>query len=469
MSIVLQDTFGKQYSLKKKLTIGSDSSNRIVLLDSSSSPFHAEISLKKGGILVKDHESDNGVFINNNRVTDVETAVPGDTISIGKVSFSVVESEPVVEEPAPVVEELPVPPVESPVTVKSPGYVEMEDLPAEPVAIPVPVPAPVSALPVVPVLAVEIPAQTPEPIPGPVPVLEVPQAAIPDPIPAVIESPMKTGKTLNPKWILAIIGAVIILGMIGVVALVLSNSGVKDAISGVTGVSTSASDGEGPAELNLKDPVLNTVFTTSFIQKQEDQYQGVGIDGSGLTVKIVQQNMEQSAPDWANYTFYQVLFNEKVKKSSEFSILNGQVYKNAGSACSVFADTVAADHKTTNWPDSFLKSYIDGKARRVETGVKVNGVLTDKYELKLENSPFADSLTDLQAGELYRAQKGGYLVRLSMTQTWKADKWQGSATYGFAAGQPVIVKNTVDFTYYPSGKLNVIVPGVCAGKLKPVN
>lgn len=465
MAIVLQDTFGKQYALKKKLTIGSDSSNRIVLLDSTSSPFHAVISLKKGGILVKDNESDSGVFINNNRVIDVETAVPGDTVSIGKVTFLVVESDPVVEESTPVVEESPIPPVEGPVTVKSPGYVEMEDLPSGPVS----VPAPVSALPVVPVLPVEIPMPTPEPILAPVPELEVPPATIPDPVPAVVESPQKTGKPLKIKWILAIIGAVVILGVIGMLVLVLSDRGVKDAISGVTGISSSSSDGEGPAELNLKDPTLNTVFTTSFIQKQEDQYQGVGADGSELTVKIAQQNMEQSTPAWSNYTLYQVFINEKAKKSSEFSILNGQVYKNTGNACSVFADTTAADHKPTNWPKSFLKSYAAGNARKVESGVKVNGVLTDKYELKLENSPFADSLAEMKSGELYRAQKGGYLVRLSITETWQADKWQGTATYGFAAGQPVTVTNTVDFTYYPSGKLNVIVPGVCAGKLKPVN
>jgi pSer/pThr/pTyr-binding forkhead associated (FHA) protein len=465
MAIVLQDSFGRQYSLKKKLTIGSDSSNRIVLLDSTSSPFHAEISLKKGGVLIKDNDSDNGVFINSNRITDVETAVPGDTISVGKVPFSVIDLDSVEESPVVVVEPSPAPPVEAPITVKSPGYVEMEELPSEPVT----VQPPVSALPVVPVLSAEPPEpithSISESVPESTPTLEIPSAEIPDAVP-VIRRPLLAGISLSNKWILAVISAVILLGVIAGVMIVLSDSGIKDAISGMT---SSAANGEGPAELNLKDPSLNTVFTTSFIQKQEDIYQGVAGDGTGMTVKIVQQNMEQSMPAWSNHTLYQVSINDTVKKSSEFSILNGQVYKNTGKTCSVFADTGADGHKPSNWPKSFLKSYAAGKARKVESGVNINGVLADKYELTMENSPFADSLTDMQTGVLYRAQKGGYLVRLSITETWQADKWQGTATYGFAAKRPVIVTNTVDFTYYPSGKLNVIVPGVCAGKLKPVN
>jgi hypothetical protein len=485
MGIVLQDSFGRQYLLEKKLTIGSDSSNRIVLLDSSSSPFHAELSLKKkGGVLVKDKNSENGVFINNNRVTDVETAFSGDTIQIGKVTFTLLESIPDEVDPEPSFVESTVLAEEIPVTVKSPGYMEMDDhtLPQEIASLETPVEIP-AAPPSVDEPAEVADAGEPEEIKENIqvsaPSVEVPEITeapfepaaaqtIEPASPASVEDeqPVKTDKPISLKWILIVIAVVFLLGAVGMVALFMSDSGLQDMVASLTGVSQTGSGTEGPSELNLKDPALNTVFTSSFIQKQEDQYTGAGNDGSALTVKIIQQNMEQSTPGWSNYTQYQVTSNGSVEKASEFSILNKKVYKNDNGGCSVFADTNTT-HAPSNWPKSYLKSYVTGKARKVESGVTVNGVITDKYELKLENSPFAYSLTEMKSGELYRAQKGGYLVKLSITETWQADKWQGTSTYGFATGKPVTVTNTIDFTYYPNGKLNVIVPGVCAGKIKP--
>lgn len=230
--------------------------------------------------------------------------------------------------------------------------------------------------------------------------------------------------------------------------------------------SPSSTSNTGPAELSLNDEALSTVFSTSFIQHQEDTYEGVDAKGATLKVRIIQDSMEQSAPDWSNYTRYQLTSNKSILKDTEFSILKGQVYSRVKGTCSVFEDKASADHKPANWPKSFLKSYITGTARKVESGVKVNGVLTDKYILKMENSPFAGSLIKMEAGELYRAQKGGYLVKLVITQTWPAEKWQGTSVYGFAGDQPVNITNVVDFTYYPAGKLNVIVPAVCASKIQ---
>lgn len=429
MTIILRDVFGKKYSLEKKLTIGSDSANRVVLLDSSNAPFHAEISLKKNFVLVKDLGSERGVFINNDRVTGTNEAYPGDTIWVGKVPFSVMELGPEEVKTTQFEEDPQTKSAGAPVTIQTPGYVDLDG------QIPQTVPAPEVA-----------PAAAPETV-QPVVVLPVADA---EPVSTMDGIKLPGGRTINIKWILAIVGAVLVLGIVGVIV-IFSNIGTN---------------GDSPSDLDLKDAALNTVFTGSFIQKQEDLYTGVGADGAPLTVKIAQQNMEQSTPGWSNYTQYQILSNDSLTKSTEFSILNNQVYKNANGSCSVFADTNTT-HNPTNWPKTYLKSYVTGKARMVESGVSVNGVITDKYEIKLENSPFADSLTEMKAGELYRARNGGYLVKLAFTETWQADKWQGASTYGFAAGQPVTVTSTIDFTYYPNGKLNVIVPGVCAGKISP--
>jgi hypothetical protein len=79
LGIVLKDTFGKEYSLEKPLSIGSDPSNTLILLDSSVSPFHSEISLSKGEIIVIDKDSDDGVYVNGKQITGsrvVNMAIP---------------------------------------------------------------------------------------------------------------------------------------------------------------------------------------------------------------------------------------------------------------------------------------------------------------------------------------------------------------------------------------------------------
>jgi hypothetical protein len=470
MSIVLQDIFGREYPLDKPLTIGSDSSNRLILLDSSISPFHAEISLAGGRIQVIDQDSDYGAFINGERIVEKQAAGVGDKISIGKVEFLVVGEEPdqsieeirekiglITIDPdlIPVEESLPEkevqhlpdlqpePVVEIPeettseeqiFSIKSPGYVEMREELLQPYP-------PAGEIPDTR-LDMVLPVGSSSTITNPVP----PDAGV----------TQGKRKQINVKLILAIGGVLVILAAVmGIFSLVSFLGGQKTAPAG------------GMDVLDLTDKALNTVYTASFIQHQEDTYEGVDANGAALKVKVVQENMEQSTPKWSNYIRYQLTSNMSIQKDTEFSIINGQVYSRAKNACSVFPDPTAGSHKPTDWPRSFLKSYITGTARKVESNVKVNGVLTDKYELKLENSPFATSLIKMDSGELYRARKGGFLVKLVISQTWDGEKWQGASTYGFAGSQPIKIKNEVDFTYYPTGKLNVIVPGVCAGKLNP--
>ena len=468
--IVLQDTFGKEYPLYKPLSIGSDPSNQLILLDSSISPFHSEISSSNGEITVLDKDSDDGVFVNGKQITGTHTVHAGDTIAIGKVVFKVTapELEPTLKEiqekigfelahddnllfavepdlPEPPVlpdpaMDLPVdPPVDKDVifSVQSPGYVDVQESSFEPDTL-------IGEIPdtrLDSVLPVEKGQASPDTAAG-------------NFITRIFRAGFK-----NPVFFLSIGGAVIFLAILSIVFM-------KVIVPFTSGQSLNAKG--GPAILDLSDESLNTVYTSSYIQHQEDIYEGVDVNGAPLKIKIVQENMEQSSPDWSNYTRFQMTNNRSIEKDTEFSIINGRVYARAKNSCNVFADPNTKDHSPTNWPASFLKSYVTGTAKKTASGVTVNGVLTDRYELKQENSPFAGSLISMSGSELYRAQEGGYLVKMVITQTWPAEKWQGASTYRFAGDQPVTIKTIIDFTYYPTGKLKVIVPGVCAGKLKPV-
>jgi len=470
LGIVLKDTFGKEYSLEKPLSIGSDPSNTLILLDSSVSPFHSEISLSKGEIIVIDKDSDDGVYVNGKQITGSRVVNIGDTVAIGKVVFKVTgpEYEPTLEEIQKKIgldlshddnlifaiePELPESPdltepdivltLDPPVTedaiysVQSPGYIDVEEPSFEADSMSAVIPdARLDS--VIPVDNKKEPSKN------------TAGAFVVD----VIRSAMR-----NPKLLTAIGGFIVLLA-IG------TGFFIKTIVPLIS--RQSATSKGGPVMLDLQDEALNTVYSTSFIQHQEDIYEGVDVNGSPLKIKIVQENMEQSIPDWSNYTHFQLTNNRAIEKDTEFSIINGRVYARAKNSCNVFADSNAKEHSPTNWPGSFLRSYITGTAKKTASGIKVNGVLTDRYELKKENSPFADSLISMSDSELFRAQEGGYLVKMVISQTWPADKWQGAATYRFAGDQPVTIKTIIDFTYYPTGKLRVIVPGVCAGKLRPI-
>jgi pSer/pThr/pTyr-binding forkhead associated (FHA) protein/HD-GYP domain-containing protein (c-di-GMP phosphodiesterase class II) len=79
---------GREKTLAEKpLTIGRDAEAGIQILDRSASRFHAEIFPVGGMYFVKDLESKNGTFINDDRLKDEELLREGDVIKIGSTEL----------------------------------------------------------------------------------------------------------------------------------------------------------------------------------------------------------------------------------------------------------------------------------------------------------------------------------------------------------------------------------------------
>ncbi len=510
MSIVLQDIFGRQYSLEIPLRIGSDSSNDIVLLDSSISPFHAEVRLQGDAALVVDQDSDFGVFVNQQQIFGSAQIKAGDWFSVGKVLFTLTDSQsikpvlppgaredtaqrdlvdetlekPDIPPPVPETDKVVIPGIIPPIDATTESTADPKSVNIEPPRIldvekPAADPEPEAVR-----LSESVPARERGPKPESEPEAELPAEHLqpselesstpvefsgekmPEPVPSVEKKPSRR-KPIGLVLILGIVGLLVLAAAVVGFFVFQGDTDLPTVIASLTGGTTSSTPGEGPTELDLSDAALHTNLSTSFIQQQTDVYEGLDETGAALKIDISQTTMEQSTPIWSNYSKYLLVRNDVPEKDSEFSILNGQVYLREKGKCSVFTDKDTGMHIPTNWTGSYMKSFVTGTARKVETGVKVNGILTDKYELKVENSPFAGSLLQMPAGELYRAQNGGYLVKMKIVQQWAAGKWKGAGMHGFAANQPVTVSTSIDFTYYPEGKLNVIVPAVCAGKIQP--
>lgn len=72
-----------------RVSIGADSTNDIVLTDSTVSRMHAEIRRSRGRLALADLGSTNGTFINGKRVTRTAPLRPGDEVSFGAARLRV--------------------------------------------------------------------------------------------------------------------------------------------------------------------------------------------------------------------------------------------------------------------------------------------------------------------------------------------------------------------------------------------
>ncbi|MBT8493864.1 MAG: sigma 54-interacting transcriptional regulator, partial [Deltaproteobacteria bacterium] len=82
---------GKQVEASEDtLTIGAGEGNDLVLTDSTVSRYHAELSQHRAGIAVVDHDSTNGTFASDVRVTR-GIIRPGTRLTIGRTKIEVLE------------------------------------------------------------------------------------------------------------------------------------------------------------------------------------------------------------------------------------------------------------------------------------------------------------------------------------------------------------------------------------------
>ena len=87
--VVLSEGFtGQSYELKvDKTTIGRVEDNTFQIPHASVSSHHCEILLKGNDVVVKDLNSTNGTFINNNQVSGEAVVKPGQILRLGQIEI----------------------------------------------------------------------------------------------------------------------------------------------------------------------------------------------------------------------------------------------------------------------------------------------------------------------------------------------------------------------------------------------
>lgn len=103
-----------------------------------------------------------------------------------------------------------------------------------------------------------------------------------------------------------------------------------------------------------------------------------------------------------------------------------------------------------------IQENITGQALRVESGVEVNGFVTDKYELSKENLVLNQEVTsELTSAFVYVARDGGFITRIEQ---------QGQAKIpfpGFDPNQFGDVTTTSNYILVEDGSLDIAVPAGC--------
>lgn len=97
--ILNQGMTGRTFELiSERTTVGRVEDNNFHIADGSVSSHHAEIILRGSDIVVKDLNSTNGTFINNEKVTEM-VLKPGQILKFGQVEIKIDDGKPVTAPP----------------------------------------------------------------------------------------------------------------------------------------------------------------------------------------------------------------------------------------------------------------------------------------------------------------------------------------------------------------------------------
>lgn len=96
-AFILRDTqTGREYPISPRgLRIGRISKNDVVLSDEKVSRYHATLWVRDDQLYIRDENSTNGTWVNDQRITAPKVLQAGDRVRIGDVVFEVASSEPV--------------------------------------------------------------------------------------------------------------------------------------------------------------------------------------------------------------------------------------------------------------------------------------------------------------------------------------------------------------------------------------
>ena len=232
-------------------------------------------------------------------------------------------------------------------------------------------------------------------------------------------------------------------------------SSVSDVGSGDGGQPSDEDALPGPSVLDLDDPSLYAYRDMNFSTRMVFEFESAESSGYAYINGV----WVAGSPPSYTYSFDTTLALWEGFVPIEYANLAGIQYGySPGSEC--FIDTADYDNP---YDDYYMdENYLTGEAPLVESGVMVNGVATDRYEITHENelnredSALYDFIAVDTVGSVYVDRLNGVIVRFEQFGL-------GLDRSDSSEGQEIDYSLQVDFELLESG-LPVAMPEGCGGE-----
>ena len=177
----------------------------------------------------------------------------------------------------------------------------------------------------------------------------------------------------------------------------------------------------GPETIDLANPALYiTSSSPAYTFDATMKFSGVDTTGVAKEVSLSMTEETQTLPQ-KSQRFLVVVTGGK--GSAETVVIGDQVYTVFQEACYP-SPLSSVDEKSLSEGMPKLQKEITGQAQRVESGIDVNGFVTDKYELTSENMVADDELID---AFVYVTRDGGFITRFEVQGRSKTARLEGTA------------------------------------------
>jgi len=232
-------------------------------------------------------------------------------------------------------------------------------------------------------------------------------------------------------------------------------------ILAVLAISLSACGGEGEAGPGTIELTNSTLYTRdaypSFNLNMEVESVGTDVTGAKKTFVLSYDIANQSNP----LAQHIKMAGEGANGTIEFVVLGDQVMTvDPGSGCSIFPISAMEGQRPEDTIPR-IDTLLTGEAKRIKTGVKVEGVVTDQYEITTANmtNPESSATPRVTKGSVYVARDGGYAARVEI------DGKVNTGQNGFDPNIESQMNLTYTFIPVKNGSIKIEAPTECQDQL----
>lgn len=206
----------------------------------------------------------------------------------------------------------------------------------------------------------------------------------------------------------------------------------------------------GSETIDLTNPALYiTTSELAYIFDTNTKFTGVDSTGTAKEVSLLMTEETQTLPQ-KSQRFLVVVTGGK--GSAETVVIGDQVYTVFQEACYP-SPLSSVDEQGLSEGMPKLQDGITGQAQRVESGIDVNGFVTDKYELTSENMIGDDEFI---GAFVYVTRVGGFITRFEAQGRSKTNY------QGLDQNQFTNVATVYNYIPVEDGSLEIAIPAVCA-------